>query len=279
MSRVFRALEKAEKEKQEKTKEESSLKFFEERAPSPIEERILKPPEEKREEGRFPSREEIPILIPPTNSFGAEQFRQLKTQLFFRLSSPPHLILITSAVPGEGKTVVAVNLAMAISKEIQKKAILIDGDLRKPSIHLEKHSSAMGLSNYLSGQASLTEILLNGDVENLKVILAGTVSKRSSELIGSKGTEKLFRSLRESGDNTYVVIDSSPVLSSSEPVHLSRMVDGVVFVVRGGRTPKASIERAVQSIDRKKIIGVVFNQIDLKSSSTYSQYYHDYHRE
>src|SRR3990172_3104124 len=225
MSRVFRALEKAEKEKQGKTQEEPSLRIFEERAPSIEEEFILKPLKEKREEWELPPREEIPTLIPPTHSFAAEQFRQLKTQIFFKLSKPPHIILITSAVPGEGKTVVAVNLAMTISKEIQRKALLVDGDLRKPSIHLEKNPKAKGLSHYLVGKASLSEILLDSEVENLQVILAGSVPKNASELFGSKRMEELFNLLRISGDNTYTVIDSPPIISASEPALLSRMVD------------------------------------------------------
>jgi protein-tyrosine kinase len=278
MSRIFHALEKAEKEKQEKKREVVPLQIFEERIPPRKEESIVKPREGKAEEWRLPSREETPVLMAPTHSFSGEQFRQLKAQIFFRLSNPPHIILITSAVPGEGKTLVAVNLATAISKETHRKAILIDGDLRKPSIRLGAQNHSKGLSNYLSGETTLSEILLNSDVENLRVIPAGPVSKRTPELMDSKGLERLFHSLREAGDSTYMVIDSSPILASAEPALLSRMVDGVILVVRAGRTPKASIERAVKSIDGKKILGVVFNQMDLKPASYYSQYEYGYPR-
>ncbi|OGP74741.1 MAG: hypothetical protein A2W09_02775 [Deltaproteobacteria bacterium RBG_16_50_11] len=90
--------------------------------------------------------------------------------------------------------------------------------------------------------------------------------------------EELFNLLRISGDNTYTVIDSPPIISASEPALLSRMVDAVILVVRAGRAPRTSIERAIKSIDRQKIIGVVFNQMDLKPSSYYARSYHSYSR-
>ena len=192
MSRIYRALEKAEEEKRQKVKEEPSLKVFEEKVVLKKEAPTLKFPEEKIakiekiEELGLPSKEEIPVLIVPPNSFAEEEFRKLKTQIFHRLPNPPHSILITSAAPEEGKTMVAVNLAMAISKEIHGKAILIDGDLRKPGIHLEKSQNSKGLSNYLSDGTPLSEILINSEMENLRIITAGSPTRKSSELIGSK---------------------------------------------------------------------------------------------
>ncbi len=138
MSRIYRALEKAEEEKRQKAVEEPSLRVFEEKVVLKKEEPTLKFPEEKitkieKIKGLGPpSKEEIPVLIVPPQSFAGEEFRKLKTQIFHRLPNPPHSILITSATPGEGKTMVSVNLAIAISQEIHGKAILIDGDLRKP---------------------------------------------------------------------------------------------------------------------------------------------------
>jgi non-specific protein-tyrosine kinase len=185
---------------------------------------------------------------------------------------------VTSAVPQEGKTMVAVNLAFAISQEIHKKAILIDGDLRKPSIHLEKYSNPKGLSDYLSNQTPLFEILLNSGEENLQIIPAGSSTRKSAELIGSSKMSELFISLRELRDDTYVIIDSSPIISTSEATLFSKLVDGIILVVMGGRAPKESVRRAVKFIDRQKIIGIVFNQIDMNPSSYYSKYYYRYYR-
>ena len=278
MSRVYRALEKAEEEKNQRSKEAPSLRISEEKKVLKKEEPILKFPEKKTEALRLPPKEEVPVLFVPPNSFAAEEFRKLRTQIFLHLPNPPHSILITSAAPQEGKTTVAVNLAMAISQEIHRKAILIDGDLRKPGIHLEKNQNVKGLSNYLLDGTSLSEILINSEIKHLQIIMAGPSNSKSSELIGSKRMGELLKSLSESGDNTYILIDSPPIISATEPTLLSKMVDGIILVVMANRTPRESIQRAMKSIDRKKIIGVVFNQIDLKPSSYYSKYYYRYYR-
>ena len=284
MSRVYRALEKAEEEKRQKAKEEPSLKVSEEKAVLRKEAPTLKFPKEKItemenvEELGLPSKEEVPVLIVPPHSFAEEEFRKLKTQIFHRLPNPPHSILVTSATPEEGKTMVAVNLALAISQEIHRKAILIDGDLRKPGIHIDKSENRKGLSNYLSDGTPLSEILTNSEMENLQIITAGPSSPKSSELIGSKRMGELMKSLNEVGENTYIIIDSPPVISTTEPVLLSRMVDGIILVVRADRTPKGTVQRALKSVDHQKIIGVVFNQVDMKPSGYYSKHYYRYYR-
>jgi Mrp family chromosome partitioning ATPase len=89
---------------------------------------------------------------------------------------------------------------------------------------------------------------------------------------------ELLKSLTESGENTYILIDSPPIISTTEPTLLSKMVDGIILIVMADRMPRESIQRAVKSIDRQKIIGIVFNQIDLKSSSYYSKSYYGYYR-
>jgi len=278
MSRIYRALEKLEEEKKKKAKEEPSQKLFEEKSSPVKKESTLKLPKEEREKLGLPPKEEAPILIIPPNSFAAEEFRKLKTQIFHRFPNPPHLILVTSATPEEGKTMVSVNLAIAISQEINKKAILIDGDLRNPGIHLGKSKNSTGLSNYLSDGTPLSEVLINSEIENLSIIEAGPSTSKSSELIGSKRMEELLKAVTESGDNTYIIIDSPPIISTAEPMLLSKMVDGVILVVSPDRTPKEAISRALKGLDRQKIIGVVLNQIDWKPSSYYSRYYKYYRK-
>ena len=276
MSRVYRALEKAEREKQERLQRKTSLEkpreieaFKKERGP-------LEFVVEKIEPLSLPIADDIPVLVPSENPFAAEEFRKLKTQIFHWPPGPPHIVLVTSAFPNEGKTMVSVNLATAISQEIHKEAILIDADLRKPSIHFEKHRHSMGLSNYLTDQTPLSDILVQSEAENFRVIPAGPPSRKSTELIGSRRMEELLKSLRAFGEDTFIIIDSPPLLSTSEPVLLSKWVDGVILVVMADRTPRESVRRALQSIDRQKIIGVVLNQKEIPRSSYYSNYYHSY---
>ncbi len=279
MSRVYRALEKAEEEKKKSEKERSPLKVFEEKIVSSREaEPIPKKRDERIKELELPRKEETPFELISLNSFAAEEFRKLKTQIFHRLPNPPHSILITSAVPGEGKTTIAIHLAKAISMEIHKKAILIDGDLRKKGIYFDGLQSSKGLSNYLSDGAPLSEILLDSGTENLQVILSGPSTPKSAELIGSKRMEELLTSLKEQGDSTYILIDSSPIVSTSEPSLLSKLVDGIILVILADRTPRETIQRAIKSIDAQKILGVVLNQVDLKASSYYSKYYYKYYK-
>jgi protein-tyrosine kinase len=276
MSRVYRALEKVEEEKRQKMREEPAVKVFEEKAVLKKKVPTLKFPEEKIEKVGVPSKEIAPVLIVPPHSFGAEAFRKLKTHIFLHPGDSPRSILVTSAAPQEGKTLVAVNLAVAISKEINSNAILIDGDLRKPGIHLEIGQSAKGLSNYLSDGVPLSEILIGSETEKLRFILAGSSTHKSSELIRSKKMEEFLQTLRAFGDNTYIVIDSPPIIATADPSLLSKIVDAVILVVRGGYTSRESIQNAIKSIDRQKIIGVVFNQIGIKPSAYFSEYYRYY---
>jgi capsular exopolysaccharide synthesis family protein len=165
---------------------------------------------------------------------------------------------------------------VAISKEIHNNAILVDGDLRRPGIQLEKSKRAMGLSNYLSDGVPLSEILINSEIEKLQIILAGSSTRKSSELIRSKKMGELLDSLREFGENTYIVIDSPPIMATADPSLLSKIVDGIILVIRAGYTSRESVQSAIKSIDRQKIIGVVFNQIDVKPSTYFSEYYRYY---
>jgi len=275
MSRVYRALEKVEEERKQKL-EEPSLKIVEEKPVLKKEGPALEFREEKAGEMGLPSKEAAPVLIVPPHSFGSEAFQKLKTQIFLHPGNSLRTILVTSAAPQEGKTLVAVNLAVSISKEIHSNAILVDGDLRRPGIHLEKSHSNKGLSSYLSNGVPLSEILINSEIEKLRVILAGASTRKSSELIRSKKMGELLQTLKEFGDNTYIVIDSPPIMATADPSLLSKMVDGIILVVRAGHTSRESVQSAIKSIDREKIIGVVFNQIDIKPSAYFSEYYRYY---
>jgi capsular exopolysaccharide synthesis family protein len=282
MSRVYRALEKAEREKEEKLRKKTFLERPRGTEGFQKEERPLELASGKATDLSLPITEEVPILIPSDNPFAAEEFRKLKTQVFHWSPNPPHVILVTSATPNEGKTIVSVNLAMAISTEIHKEAILIDADLRKPSVHFQDFMHFKGLSSYLGDQTPLSEILMRSEAEKFWIIPAGAASKRSAELIGSRRMEELLNSLRTFGEDTFIIIDSPPLLATTEPVSLSKWVDGVILVVMADRTPRESIKRAIQSIDKQKIIGVVLNQKEVKASSYnsgyYSNYYHSYYQ-
>jgi non-specific protein-tyrosine kinase len=276
VSRVFRALEKAEKEKQERLKKDSALVLVEE-ASLPKKEEVVPRREKRTIEEPALRPEASRILRPPPDSFSEEQFRKVKTQIFHWSTNHPHTILITSANPNEGKTMVSFNLATAIAQEIQKKAILVLADLRKPVIPFSFPQKAKGLSNYLTDGIPISEIIIHVEEGKLLVIPSGPASRQSSELIGSDRMKQLLISLRALGEDTYIIIDSPPILSTAEPTVLSKMVDGVILVVTADRTSRESVQRAVKLIDRDKIIGVVLNQVDLKGPGYYSKYHYGHY--
>lgn len=276
MSRIYRALEKAEKEKNRKVIEDPLSGIFEQ---GPAVPQIEKPIEDfKTSLDRF----EVPVIegdsipIASGNSFAEEQFRKLKTCIFRRSPNPPRLILITSAAPGEGKTTVAVNLAITISHEIHKKVILIDADLRKPNIFNEKYLNSKGLSDYLAGQLPVAEIMTHFEDDTFMVIPAGTRPQKPAELIGSKRMKELVKTIQENNDDQFILIDSPPVLSASEPLLISEWVDGIILVIMAGQVPKPAVRRVIDTLGREKIIGVVFNQKNLKPSKHYYDRYYRY---
>lgn len=213
MSRIYRALEKAGKE--HKSKRELFPGVLEEDSFTSKPGVVLKDTEERGSDSLVPFEDQLSISLAPSDSFSSEQFRKLKTHIF-RCIPQPRSLLITSCAPEEGKTMVSLNLALAISQEIQKRTILIDADLRKPDIFTEKFDHQKGLSDYLADQTPLTEVLRNVETENFMVIPGGTPTQRAAELINSNKLKELLKNFNEFGDNTYVIIDSPPILSASE---------------------------------------------------------------
>jgi len=275
MSRVYRALEKAESRKGLKTEEDSILHIFGEKKSPSVEEPVPRSFEERIKKVEFPSGDGSPLIIPPSQSYSAEQFRKVKTHILNQ-SPAPRSILITSTVPAEGKSMVAFNLALSFAQEKHIRTILVDADLRKPSIYPGLASA--GLSDYLAGQISWKDIVIRFEAQNLYLVPAGTPSPKAPELLGSPRVKELLQSLREWGEKTYILIDAPPILVTSEPLIFSKLVDGIVLVVMSDRAPKKSVRKAVETIGREKIVGVVFNQINLKPSKNYSEYYYRYYQ-
>lgn len=281
MSRVYRALEKAESGKGQEAEEGSILRIFEEKkepvdtgpAPKDLGERIPNI--------EFPPEEESPLIIPPLHSFSAEQFRKVKTHILHQ-SPTPRSLLVTSTFPKEGKSLITFNLALSFAQERNLKSILIDADLRNPSLtpKLAREGPRAGLSDYLAGEKEWEEVLYKFQTPDLKFIPAGTPSPKGPELDGSSRMKELLGEILERfGKDTYIFMDAPPILVTSDPIIFSKLVDGIILVVMSDLAPKKTIRKAVDSIGREKIVGVVFNQINLKPSKKYGQFYDRYYRE
>ncbi len=208
-------------------------------------------------------------------SIVAEQFRKLRTCLYRpALQNPPKTILVTSAFSGEGKSLIAINLAISIAIELHSHSLLVDCDLRNPSLSrwfgMQK---AKGLSDYLLGQDELTGLLVKTQVDKLSILCGGSSQENPVELIGCKRMEALVQELKSRYEDRYIILDSSPVLATTEPNVLDKMVDGILLVIRAGVTPRESIHQAVNLIEKDKIIGVVLNDMDFKSAALHSRYF------
>lgn len=280
MSKVFRALEKAEREKQiHPVREEPFIKVLDTQVPEPKNNGpVLKDLAKEIERFDLPALSEESIALAENSSFAGEQFRKVKTHLFRISPKPPRCILVTSTLPQEGKTTVTMNLAMSIAQEIHKKVIVIDADLRNPSVYPLKFSNRKGLSEYLSSETPIGEIIKSFDGEKYVVIPAGSPSQRAAELVSSNKMRALLKTLREMDEETFILIDAPPILATSEPLMLSEWVDGVILVVMADQASRGSIKKAFGAIDPKKIIGIIFNNKNLKPSKGYSDYYYKYHK-
>jgi protein-tyrosine kinase len=271
MSKIYKALEKAEKEREEELKEETSFVSEEEEETRREGKKIMSPLLESR--GTISNQSLIYFFEPA--SLASEQFRRLRTYLLKRKSSEfPKTIMVTSATSGEGKSFVAANLAIGIAHDFHCHALLVDCDLRNPTLaHWFGLENCKGLSDYLTSNGNISELIMKTEIEKLTILTGGKVQDNPTELIGSKKMEALVHELKSRYHNRYVIFDSTPLLSTSESEVLAKMVDEILIVVRAGVTPRETVKQAIASLEKKKILGCVLNDLQFKSSGLFSRYF------
>lgn len=185
-------------------------------------------------------------------------------------------LLVTSASPGEGKTTTAVNLA-ATHAEQGKRTLLIDGDLRRPSVHLNFNlPSVAGLSNALRGEVPWREVVMRVEgLEQLDILPAGPPSRRAPDLVG-RGLAELID--EASAEYDLVVLDAPPLLGFAEPLEMATATDGVLVVTRAGQTTRKAVASVLSALSRvrAKVVGVVLNEVHQELSDSY--YYYGYYR-
>ena len=207
-------------------------------------------------------------------SLASEQVKKLRTKII--LSAPERLpnktILITSAVPREGKTTIAVNLALSLAQGLDEYVLLVDCDFRKPEIskYLGMEFN-LGLSNYLTSDIDLSSVLVKTDLSRLTILPMGLAPAKPSELLASERMTHLIEDLQSRYQDRYIIFDTTSLMSTSEADILASQVDGIIIVVRYGETDREVIKQALKNIDREKIIGIVFNGADYRTSSFYYQ--------
>jgi protein-tyrosine kinase len=270
MSKIYKALEKAEREREEGLKNTDHV-------PSEIKEERMEryeiTSEPRKVEGI--SSDQRLISLVQSGSLQAEQFRKLRTYLLrFKIHGAPKTIMVTSATSSEGKTFVSANLAISISYELHTHALLVDCDLRNPSLaRWFNLQNEKGLSDYLAGDGNPSELFVKTKVEKLDLLSGGTIQQNPTELIGSKKMEALIHELKSRYPDRYIIFDSTPLLATAEPEVLGKFVDGIIIVVRAGVTPRETVKQAIANLDKGKIIGFVLNQVEFKSHGQSSRYF------
>jgi polysaccharide biosynthesis transport protein len=205
-----------------------------------------------------------------------ESYRMLRTSILLSTAgAPPKTILITSSQPSEGKTTTAVNTAVSLS-QLGASVLLIDADLRRPTVHTAfKIPHTPGMSNYLSGHAPLDDLIVKLPIPNLFVLPCGPIPPNPAELLSSDRMKDLLRAVSQRFD--HILIDSPPLISVTDPVILSTMVDGSILVVHAGKSKRELVRRARRDLARggARVFGVVLNNVNVKHEG-YDDY--DYYR-
>jgi protein-tyrosine kinase len=198
----------------------------------------------------------------------AEQYRSLRTRIkgsengrVFRS------FIITSPNKGDGKSLTAANLALTMGQDFQQRVLLVDADLRRPSIHhLFGINETPGLSDVLMGGSTLENALVDIPEHHLTVLPSGLVPVHPAELLGSAGMRRVVDTLRTRYDR--VILDMPPVAPLADVSIAAGMVDGILMIVRAGVTPKPAIERALAGLEVSKVLGLVLNDAGA-SDATY----------
>ena len=230
-----------------------------------------------------PESNERPELVTfqSPKSTASEAYRGIRTSLLFSSAEKqPRIFLVTSAAPQEGKTTTALNLAITMA-QTGGKVILLDGDMRKPSLHkVFGFPKDKGLSSILVGNCVLKDALLATQVPNLDMIPCGPIPPNPSEILGSPRMADLLEELRKSYGQ--VVIDTPPITAVTDAVVIGRLVDGAVVVIRAGATPREIVRNGLTQLKvvSSPILGVVLNGVDMdRDGSYYYQYYYYYYGE
>lgn len=213
----------------------------------------------------------------PPQSPRAESFRQLRTNLqFANIAGRAKSVLLTSSLPGEGKSTTATNLAISLAQAGQN-VCLIDADLRRPMVNeylgLDRN---VGLTTALVGDAELDDLLQPWGMDNLFVLTSGQIPPNPSELLGSEAMRFLLARLEDHFDT--VVIDAPPLLPVTDAAVLSQFVGGAVLVVGAQKTKRHDVERALAALQLvdAKLLGIVLNQLPTKGPDAYAQSYYSY---
>jgi exopolysaccharide/PEP-CTERM locus tyrosine autokinase len=216
-----------------------------------------------------------------SNKQTQEEYRNLKRPLINNSFGTdnvginrPNLILVTSSVPGEGKTFTAINLAISIANERDKKVLLIDADVARPSVSKTLGiRSSPGLVEYLEGQDyEFTEILVKTNMPGLSVIPAGKQHKHSTELLTSNKMKKFAQEMSSKYSDRIIIFDSPPLLAATQAEALAALVGQIVLVVEAEKTPQSMVMASVNKLAECDVVLVMLNKTQMDTGQGYYNY-------
>ena len=217
-----------------------------------------------------------PLLITHhfPDSIESDAFKVLRTNLLFpKKGKVPRTILVTSSVPGEGKSFISSNLAVGLAQGVEEHVVLIDCDLRKLDIPKRFGLRTVpGLSNYLINGTPLENLLLKTSIEKLTILSGGTKQRNPTELLSSKKMADLITEMKNRYHDRYIIIDSPPPSVAPETIAVSNYVDGIIFVIKEKGVSRKIIKETIELLGRDKIIGIVFNYSKRKRNKYYYGY-------
>jgi capsular exopolysaccharide synthesis family protein len=209
----------------------------------------------------------------------AEDYRTIRTSILLSYPDhPPQSILVTSALPQEGKSATVANLAVAFS-QLGERVLVVDADLRKPRLHqIFQVQRNEGISNYLTGNLALRDVIQKTTIENIQVLPCGPIPPNPSELLNSKKMKHLISETKESFD--FIFFDTPPVLAVIDPLIVSSLTDATMFIIKAGKTMRKPFLSAIDELTKAnaKVLGVLFNELQVKKGDIHFMDFYQYYR-
>ena len=176
--------------------------------------------------------------------------------------------MVTSALPEEGKTLVAINLALTFAREFEHTVLLVDGDLRKQSVHKYLGTAGeKGLIDYLADGMPVTELMTWPGIEKMTLISGGRPFHESAEMLGSPRMKELISDMKGRYPERYILFDAPPIMAGADVLTLAPLVDHIIVVVRAGKTSMEDVRKALGYLPKAKVLGLVLNHCEPKASS------------
>ncbi len=227
------------------------------------------------------------LILPGEERSGlAEQFRLIKRPLLANAFGAPqlrvrngNLIMVTSSLPGEGKTFSTINLALSIAMELGRTVLLVDADVAHPQIpkYLELDGDHGGLTDLLTDPGvSMRDVLIRTNIDNLAILPAGKPYRRSTELLASERMSELLDEMARRYSDRVILFDSPPLLAASEPTVLATHMGQVVLVVEAERTPKGALERSLDLVAGCEVVMTILNKAVWLPGMDYANYHYGY---